>query len=135
MKKVEGKSGLAMLELLKLAEENPGLQIIAEVDSDVVADDCFASWFGEVTGAHVEYIWTGRTFYGTYRTWTLDEALIENDSFVEENAPELLKQKLEKLSDADFDKVAIKWIKSLPWKKCIIVYVGVPDSISPEPEI
>lgn len=135
MKKVEGKSGLAMLELLKLAEENPGLQIIAEVDSDVVADDCFASWFGEVTGAHVEYVWTGRTFYGMYRTWTLDEALIENDSFVEQNAPELLKQKLEKLSDADFDKVASKWIKSLQWKKCIIVYVGVPDSISPEPEI
>lgn len=134
-KKVEGKRSLATLELLKLAEENPELPIIAEVNSDVVEDDCYMSWFGEVTGAYVEYVLTVRTFNGMYRTWTLDEALIENYFFIQENAPEILKEKLKKLGPADFDEVSSKWIDSLPWKKCIIVYVDVPSSISSEPEI
>lgn len=134
-KKVESKRTVVTLELLKLAEENPELPIIAEVNSDVVADDGYMSWFGEVTEAHVEYIWTGRTYSEMFRTWTLNDALMESDTFIEENAPEVLKQKLENLNDADFDKEASKWIKSLPWKKCIIVYVDVPDNLLPEPEI
>lgn len=129
-KKVESKRSLATLELLKLAEENPGLPIIAKVDSEVVAEDGYMWWFGEVTGACVEYVLTGED-----HSWTLSEALIENCSFIEENAPEPLQQKLEKLSDADFNKEANKWIKSLPWKKCILVYVDVPDHIVPELEI
>lgn len=129
-KKVESKRSLATLELLKLAEENPGLPIIAKVDSEVVAEDGYMWWFGEVTGACVEYVLTGED-----HSWTLSEALIENCSFIEENAPEPLQQKLEKLSDADFDKEANKWIKSLPWKKCILVYVDVPNHIVPELEI
>lgn len=134
-KKVESKRTVATLELLKLTEENPELPIIAEVNSDVVADDGYMSWFGEVTEAHIEYIWTGRTYSEMFRTWTLNDALMENDSFIEENAPEFLKQKLEKLNDTDFDKEANEWIKSLPWKKCIIVYVDVPNNLLPEPEI
>lgn len=133
-KKVESKRTVATLELLKLTEENPELPIIAEVNSDVVADDGYMSWFGEVTEAHIEYIWTG-TYNEMLRTWTLNEALMENDSFIEENAPESLKRKLEKLNDTDFDEVSSRWINSLPWKKCIIAYVDVPDNILPEPEI
>lgn len=133
-KKAEDEKESAALELLKLAKENPGLPIIAEVNSDVVADDGYMSWFGEITEAHVESVWTG-TYNEMLRTWTLNEALMENDSFIEENAPESLKQKLEKLNDTDFDKETSKWIKSLPWKKCIIVYVDVPDNLLPEPEI
>lgn len=129
-KKVEDKRSLATLELLKLAEENPELPIIAEVDSEVVAEDGYMFWFGEVTGACVEYVLAGED-----HSWTLSEALIENCSFVEENAPEPLQQKLGKLSDADFNKEANEWIKSLPWKKCILVYVDVPNHIVPELEI
>lgn len=139
-KKVKEEKESATLKLLKLAEENPGLPIIAEVNSNVVADDGYMSWFGEVTEAHVEYILTGRTYSEMFRiffneTWTLNEALMENDTFIEENAPESLKRKLEKLNDTDFDKAANEWIKSLPWKKCIVVYVDVPDNLLPEPEI
>lgn len=139
-KKVEGEKGPATLELLKLAKENPGLPVIAEVNSEVVADDGYTSWFGEVTEAHIESVWTGRTYSEMFRiffneTWTLNEALMENDTFIEENAPESLKRKLEKLNDTDFDKAANEWIKSLPWKKCIVVYVDVPDNLLPEPEI
>lgn len=129
-KQVESKRALATLELLELAEENPGLPIIAEVDSEVVAEDGYMFWFGEVTGALVDCVWAG-----PYHSWTLLEAIIENHYFIEENAPEPLQQKLEKLNDADFNKAANEWIKSLPWKKCIIVHVGVPDSLSSKPEI
>lgn len=133
--KIKDEKESATLELMKLAKENPGLPIIAEVNSEVVADDGYMTWFGEVTEAHVEYIWTGRTYSEMFRTWTLDDALMENDTFIEENAPASLKQKLEKLSDADFGKEANEWIKSLNWKKCIVVYVDVPDNLLPEPEI
>lgn len=134
-KKVESKRVLATLELQELIEENPELPIIAEVNSDVVEDDCCMSWFGKVTGVQVEYVWTGRMFDGMYRTWTLNEALIESGSFVKENAPESLKQRLKKLNYADCHKAVSKWIKLLPWKKAIVVYVDVPDNILPEPEI
>lgn len=129
-KQVESKRVLATLELLELIEENPELPIIAEVNSEVVADDRFMSWFGKITGAQVDYVWAGM-----YRTWTLNEALIENYSFIEENATEHLQQKLEKLNDADFYKETSRWIKSLPWKKYIVVYVDTLGSISSEPEI
>lgn len=129
-RKIKDEKGSATLELMKLAKENPGLPIIAEVDSEVVAEDGYMFWFGEVTGACVEYVLAGED-----HSWTLSEALIENSSFIEENAPEPLQQKLEKLSDADFNKEANKWIKSLPWKKFILVYVDVPDHIVPELEI
>lgn len=123
-KKVEDKRSLATLELLKLAEENPELPIIAEVDSEVVAAYGCLFWFGEIIGACVGYVWAG-----PYHSWTLLEAIIENHYFIEENAPEPLQQKLKKLSDADFIKEANKWIKSLPWEKCIIVHIGVPDGL------
>lgn len=134
-KKAEDEKESATLELLKLTKENPRLPIIAEVNSEVVADDGYISWFGEITEAHVEHVWTGGTYNEMFRTWTLNEALMENDAFIEENAPETLKQKLEKLNDTDFDKEANEWIKSLPWKKCIVVYIDVPDNLLPEPEI
>lgn len=72
MKKVESKRSSATLELLKLAEENPELPIIAEVDSEVVAEDGYIFWFGEVTGACVEYVLAGED-----HSWTLNEALME----------------------------------------------------------
>lgn len=43
-------------------------------------------------------------------------------------------RKLYKLGDADFEKKAGEWIKSLPWKKCIIAYVDVPDHTLLKPE-
>ena len=70
-----------------------------------------------------------------FRTWTLNEALMKSDTFAKENAPELLKQRPNKLSYAHRHEAVSEWIKLLPWKKCIVVYVDVPDEILPEPEI
>lgn len=136
-KKVESKRVQATLELLELAEENPGLPIIAEVNSEVIGNESYMSLFGEVTGACIEGVLSSKVD-GKCRTWTLSEALISSYVFVEENAPEPLKQKFKKLFAADindFIKESYKWIKSLPWKKCIIVCVDVPYHIVPELEI
>lgn len=137
MKKVEVVRSSATIELLELAEENPGLPIIVEGSSAAIAISDYGclSWFGKVAGACIEHIWTGRTPSGMCRAWTLNEALIENHSFIEENAPASLKEKLEKLSDVNYEKSANEWIKSLAWEKCIIAYVGISDSAFPEPEI
>ena len=131
------EKSLATLELMKIAEENPGLPIIAKVYPDEIEDDGCVWCYGEVAGACVGDVLTVKV-NGMCRIWTLNEALISKYVFVEENAPQPLKQKLKKLIGVDindFIKAANKWIKSLPWEKCIIVYVDFPDSISLEPEI
>lgn len=128
MEQNKGKRNTATIELLKLAEKNPELPIITEIFQDVFEDYVSSWWMGEVTGSCIEHVWTG-TFNGQCHTWTLDEALMDSEVFVKDNAPEDLKEKLDKLGDADFEKKAGEWIKSLPRKKCIIAYVDAPDHI------
>lgn len=128
MEQNKGKRNTATIELLKLAEKNPELPIITKIFGGVFEDYVSGWWMGEITGSCVETVWTG-TFHGQYHTWTLDEALMDSETFVKENAPEDLKRELYKLGDADFKKETGEWIKSLPWKKCIIAYVDAPDRI------
>lgn len=128
MEQNKNKRNTATIELLKLAEKNPELPIITKIFPEVFEDYVSGWWMGEITGSCVETVWTG-TFHGQYHTWTLDEALMDSETFVKDNAPEDLERKLYKLGDADFKKETGEWIKSLPWKKCIIAYVDAPDRI------
>lgn len=122
------KKESATLELVILVRENPKLPIIAVVDSDVVVNHDYDKWFGKVTKARIESMWTS-TLNGVSHTWTIKEALMEKDIFIKENAPYDLIERLDKLNGVDFDIEANKWIKSLPWKKYIVVYVGVPNNM------
>lgn len=122
------KKESATLELVILVRENPKLPIIAVVDSDVVVNHDYEKWFGAVTKARIESMWTN-TLNGVSRTWTMKEALMEKDIFIKENAPYDLIERLDKLNGVDFDIEANKWIKSLPWKKYIVVYVDVPNNL------
>ena len=60
-------------KLLKLAAENPSLPIEALVDSEVVANDDFNSWWGDVFNVSIEELWRYPNEDG--KTWTKDEAL------------------------------------------------------------
>ena len=47
LKAVMQKQTDNLKELFKLIEKHPDLPIVAMVDSDVVADDCYCYWLGE----------------------------------------------------------------------------------------
>lgn len=111
-------------KLLELAKENPTLPIIAEVYYEVVPDDSFTEWMGEITSARIDLIWSGRG-----RTWSLSEAEDDSETFTEENAPEELLKKWEDMDNVEYDKAVGEWIKSLHWLKCIIVHVDLPDDL------
>jgi len=51
-------------ELVRLAEENPGMEIKAAVESDVCPDDSFAYWIAEFTKAEkAEYFLDDEKIY------------------------------------------------------------------------
>lgn len=124
MNKMTGLKWNIALELLELAKENPMLPIFAEVYYEVVADVGYMDWIGEITHARVDSIWNGAR-----RCWTLSEVEDDSESFVEDEAPEELMGKWEDMDNADYDKAVDEWIKSLPWMKCIIVHVDLPDDL------
>ncbi|HBN00228.1 MAG TPA: hypothetical protein DD384_03215 [Firmicutes bacterium] len=108
--------------LIEMLSKNPDLPIIAEVYSEeVVADDGFAYWFGDVKeSCYVDTLWAGEE-----QIWSFD--LISRDynemiHFMDYEFPE---------KDVDsMTKNEIKsFIKSLPWKKYIVLTVMTPDSL------
>ena len=107
--------------LIEMLSKNPDLPIIAEVYSEVVADDGFAYWFGDVKeSCYVDTLWAGEE-----QIWSFD--LISRDYnemiyFMDYEFPE---------KDVDsMTKNEIKsFIKSLPWKKYIVLTVMTPDSL------
>jgi len=59
--------------LIEMLSKNPDLPIIAEVYSEVVADDGFAYWFGDVKeSCYVDTLWAGEE-----QIWSFD--LISRD--------------------------------------------------------
>ena len=103
-------------ELLKLIQENPDLEIVPMVDSEVVADDG-GYWLGNWGYCEKTKYYSGRDrihFYdddkddaladmvGCKYCQTLDGRDIYDD-----------------LSDAEWDAL----YESLPWVECIVVYI------------
>lgn len=124
MKELAGLKWNVTPELLELAKENPMLPIFAEVYYEVVADDGYNDWVGEITSARIDSICNGR-----YRTWTLSDAEDDREAFVEENAPEELLKEWESMDSAEYDKEVGKWIDQRHWLKCIVVHIDLPDDL------
>lgn len=115
-------------KLLKLATENPSLPIVSMVQYEVVADDSFSYWLGEIESVTVEELWVSDG-----RTWTREDAEVECSSIVDEYAPDDVVAKIESLPDGKLrEQAAMEWIKGLPWMKCIVIFVGTPDDLTNE---
>lgn len=119
-------------KLLALAAQHPELPIEALVDSEVVANDDFNTWFGEVYAVSIEELWIDPNEDG--KTWTKDEALGDVFDFAETES-EYLDDRYDDyemvldMDDRDAEKVIKEWINEIPWKKCIVLHVGTPDSL------
>ena len=119
-------------KLLALAAQHPKLPIMALVDSEVVANDDFNTWWGDVFAVSIEELWRNPNEGG--KTWTKDEALGDVFDFAEYNSEYLGDrhddyEMVLDMDDRDAEKVIKEWINEIPWKKCIVLHVGTPDSL------
>lgn len=107
-------------KLVKLINENPSLPVVPFVDNEVVSDDC-GYWMGSWRDCYVdEYVVIERC--GESRFYTRGE-----QEEIEEYFAEQIFDKEENLSDEQVEKMAYEQAEALPWKKAILVYVGLPE--------
>ena len=114
--------------LIKLLTQNPDVPIVANVYSEVVDNDGWSFWYGDVKeeSCYVDSLWAGKR-----KTWSLDDALDDMMIFFEFEFPEDLTVDIFS-SDEEISKwneKAEKLIRSLPWKKYIVLNVDTPDSL------
>ena len=119
-------------KLLALAAQHPELPIEALVDSEVVANDDFNTWWGDVFDVSIEELWRCPSEGG--KPWTKDEALWDVFDFADTESKYLGDryddyEMVLDMDDRDAEKVIKEWIDEIPWKKCIGLHVGTPDSL------
>lgn len=119
-------------KLLALAAQHPELPIMALVDSEVVGIDDFNTWWGDVFAVSIEELWIYPNEDG--KTWTKDEALGDVFDFAASNSEYLGDrhddfEQMWDMDDEEAERVLKKWINEIPWKKCIVLHVGTPDSL------
>ena len=103
-------------KIIKLIEENPDLPIVPMVDSEVVADDC-GYWKGEWGSCEVTEYYEGRERIH-FKDFD-DEEDVLNDLVGCKYSHDPHGRDIYDLSDDEWDKL----YKSIPWVKCIVVYI------------
>ena len=104
-------------KIIKLIEENPDLPIVPMVDSEVVADDC-GYWLGKWGICEVTEYYEGRE---RIHFKDDDEEDVLNDLVGCEYSQDPHGRDIYDLSDDEWDKL----YKSVPWVKCIVVYITI----------
>lgn len=109
--------------LLHLIAENPDLPVVPMVDSEVVADEC-GYWRGSWGSASVQEVYEGKE-----RIFFRDD---EDDELIDRVLEDYLPaDEYKALDESPTATEAMREeIKKVPWKKCIMVYIDLP-----EPEI
>jgi hypothetical protein len=116
-------------KLLKLAAENPTLPIVAMVNFEVVAGDEFDYWTGEIESVDVTELWLSKC--DDARTWDREDAEDDYEAFIEMYASNEDLMKIESLTDEKlYKQAAMEWIAGLPWTKCIVIFVELPDKLT-----
>lgn len=102
-------------ELLKLIKENPNLEIIPMVDSEIVCDDCHSWWRGSWGTAEIdEYYVSDERIY--LKSFDFDEV-------VEDEYDGLTDEECAGLDDKQIEKLAEQKANNLPWVKAIVVNI------------
>lgn len=109
-------------ELLELIRQNPDLPILPMVDSEIVAEDGYNWWLGSFGHSSIdEYVLT--EYHGEERYFRRDE----QDLIEEYIAEDVIDCESENLSDEEIEKRAHEIAEALPWKKAILVWIGLPE--------
>jgi hypothetical protein len=102
-------------EIIKLIEEHPDLPVVPMVRSDVVEDD-FGYWLGEWGRCEVTEYYNGRE-YIHFRDDDEEDVLKDMVGCKYSHDPQ--GRDIYDLSDEEWDAL----YKSIPWTKCIVVYI------------
>ena len=103
-------------ELLKLVQENPDLPIVPMVDGELCPEE-FSYWIGSFGHSEVnEWVCVNERFY------TRDD-----QDVIEDELSDTLCDDYPDMSDEEFFKMIHEKVEALPWKKAIIVYIGLPE--------
>ena len=104
-------------ELLRLIAENPSLPVVPMVNSEVVAGDDYAYWFGSFSSSTVdEYVCVNERFYTR-----------DNQDEIEDDFSDYLCDDYPDMPDEEFYKMIHEKVEALPWTKAIIVYIDLPE--------
>jgi hypothetical protein len=106
-----------IIKLIKLIEENPDLPIVPMVDSEVVADDG-GYWLGKWGRCEVTEYYQGRE-YIHFRDD--DEEDVLKDMVGCKYYCDQQGRDITVLTDEEWNVL----YESIPWVKCIVVYIGV----------
>ena len=109
---------MAEPEIIKLIRENPELPIVPMVNSEVVADDSYSYWMGKWGRCEVTEYYMGRN---AVHFKDDDEEDVLNDMVECKYGCDKDGRDIYELSDEEWDKL----FASLPWIKCIAVYITV----------
>lgn len=107
-----------MNDLIKLIAENPDLPIVPMVDAEVVGDDCYAYWMGKWGECEVTEYYLGRERVHFH---TDDEEDVLNDMVGCKYGHDGRGRDIYELTDAEWEEL----YKTIPWTKCIVVYITV----------
>lgn len=123
-----------MLKLRKLLRDYRRLPIYVEVESDLVVDpNSYSTYYG-----HILSVYPDEIFCSSEKVWSRQDTtkrgeLTQDDmDLIECEAPYELQKRWEMMDEKAREKDMRKWENNLPWKKCIIIYVGVPDPLREE---
>ena len=103
-------------ELLKLIRENPDLEIVPMVDSEVVADCGYTWWLGKWGYSKKTKYYSGREYIHFYDD-DKEDALTDMVGCKYSETKD--GRDVYDLSDAEWDAL----YESLPWVECIVVYI------------
>lgn len=113
MKKETTVKNPHLAQLLDLMKQNPHLPIVPMVDAEVVADDMYASWLGSWHSASIDKYYKGEERVYFYNELDMEDLLVETKGW----------DWLETSSDEE----DLEAYRSLPWVKCIVVYITTPE--------
>ena len=110
-------------ELLRLIAENPSLPVVPMVYSEVVQDDGYAWWLGSFGEVSVdEYVIFKSSKYDDGKYYTKDD-----EDEIEEIIAEWVSEENPQMSESEIFAEAHRQAEALPWKKAILVYIGLPE--------
>ena len=100
--------------MLKLIENNPDLEILPMVNSEVVAGDGYACWCGSFGTSEIDYVWadSDRVYFRSH----------DEDEMIDDLMEDLDGTQFPNLEA--LEKEATKRIDEYQWQKVIVVYIG-----------
>ena len=105
-------------ELVKLIVENPDLDVVPMVDSDIVADDGYSWWMGSIGKSRID-----EYYVDDERIYLSDEFVDLVDKFIEcnyENEP------YSSMTEEELEEAAIAEVQKYDWTRVIVVRIATP---------